>query len=158
MDKISEHITFEEATKSQTAIRKGIDNTPTEEHLANMKYLAETIFEPIRAHFGKPIGISSFYRGPALNKAIGGSKTSAHVSGQAMDIDGDIFGGVSNKDIFEYIIKNLPFMELIWEFGNDDKPDWVHVAISRDPKKNVKEILRAVKQGTKTVYLSCQQH
>lgn len=152
MDNISAHITIGEATKSQTGTRKGIDNTPTEEHLANMKYLAETIFEPIREHFGKPLGITSFYRCDALNKAIGGSKTSLHRIGEAMDIDGDIFGGVSNHDIFHYIKDNFSFKELIWEFGNDSKPDWVHVAISRNPKENVKEILRAVKQGTKTVY------
>lgn len=155
MNNISSHITYEEATKSQTGIRKGIDNTPTEEHLANMKYLAETIFEPIREHFGKPIGISSFYRGPALNKAIGGAATSQHVKGEAMDIDGDIFGGVDNIAIFEYIKTNLEYDQIIAEFGTIDKPDWVHVSIRRDGK-NRKQILRAVKQGTKTVYIPCQ--
>ena len=150
MDKISEHITFEEATKSQTAIRKGIDNTPTEEHLANMKYLAETVFEPLRAHFGKPLGVSSFYRGPKLNKAVGGSATSQHVNGEAMDIDGDIFGGVSNSDIFNYIKTNLPFDQLIWEFGDNNKPDWVHV--SYNGSKNRKQVLRAIKTNGRTAY------
>lgn len=155
MSNISAHITLAEAIKSQTATRKGIDNIPTEEHLANMQYLAETIFEPLRAHFNKPLGISSFYRGPKLNKAVGGSATSQHVNGEAMDIDGDIFGGVSNTDIFNYIKSNLPFDQLIYEFGTDVNPDWVHVSIRRDGK-NRKQILKAVKQGTKTVYLPWQ--
>lgn len=155
MSNISTHITLAEAIKSQTATRKGIDNTPTEEHLVNMKYLAETVFEPLRAHFNKPLGISSFYRGPKLNKAVGGSATSQHVNGQAMDIDGDIFSGVSNSEIYEYIKNNLPFDQLIWEFGTDKNPDWVHVSICKDGK-NRKQLLKAVKQGTKTVYLPCQ--
>jgi zinc D-Ala-D-Ala carboxypeptidase len=152
MTSISKHITLAEAIKSQTAVRKGIDNTPTEEHLVNMKHIAENVFEPIREYFKVPIGISSFYRGPKLNKAIGGSKTSQHVNGEAMDIDADIFGKITNMQIFNYIKDNLLFDQLIFEFGTKDNPDWVHVSLKRNGP-NRKQILRAVKQGTKTVYI-----
>ena len=136
---ISEHITEAEAFKSQTATRKGIDNTTTDpEVLANMKHVAE-LFEQIRANFGKPIGISSFYRSPALNKAVGGAKTSQHVKGEAIDIDADIFGGVKNSEIFAFA-KTLDFDQLLWEFGDANEPAWVH--ISRKPiGKNRKQIL-----------------
>ncbi len=127
---ISEHITEAEAFKSQTATRKGIDNTTTDvDVLANMKHVAE-LFEQIRAHFGKPIGISSFYRSPKLNKAVGGTATSQHVKGEAIDIDGDIFGGVKNSEIFAFA-KTLDFDQLLWEFGNEHEPDWVHISRKR---------------------------
>jgi uncharacterized protein YcbK (DUF882 family) len=136
---ISEHITEAEAFKSQTATRKGIDNTTTDpEVLANMKHVAE-LFEQIRANFGKPIGISSFYRSPALNKAVGGAKTSQHVRGEAIDIDADIFGGVKNSEIFAFA-KTLDFDQLLWEFGNTNEPAWVHISRKRTGK-NRKQIL-----------------
>jgi zinc D-Ala-D-Ala carboxypeptidase len=127
-DKISEHITLKEASKSQYAERKGIDNTPDEVIIANMQLVAEKCFEPVRQHFGKPIGISSFYRCPSLNLAIGGVANSQHIKGQAIDIDGDIFGHVSNSEIFAWIKANLQFDQLIWEYGNDENPAWVHVS------------------------------
>jgi uncharacterized protein YcbK (DUF882 family) len=136
---ISEHITEAEAFKSQTATRKGIDNTTTDpEVLANMKHVAE-LFEQIRANFGKPIGISSFYRSPALNKAVGGAKTSQHVRGEAIDIDADIFGGVKNSEIFAFA-KTLDFDQLLWEFGDANEPAWVHISRKRTGK-NRKQIL-----------------
>lgn len=136
---ISEHITEVEAFKSQTATRKKIDNTTTDaEVLANMRHVAE-LFEQIRAHFGKPIGISSFYRSPALNKAVGGAKTSQHVRGEAIDIDADIFGGVKNSEIFAFA-KTLDFDQLLWEFGNTNEPAWVHISRKRTGK-NRKQIL-----------------
>ena len=136
---ISEHITEAEAFKSQTATRKGIDNTTTDpEVLANMKHVAE-LFEQIRANFGKPIGISSFYRSPALNKAVGGAKTSQHVKGEAIDIDADIFGGVKNSEIFAFA-KTLDFDQLLWEFGDANEPAWVHISRKRIGK-NRKQIL-----------------
>lgn len=136
---ISEHITEAEAFKSQTATRKGIDNTTTDaEVLANMRHVAE-LFEQIRAHFGKPIGISSFYRSPALNKAVGGAKTSQHVRGEAIDIDADIFGGVKNSEIFAFA-KTLDFDQLLWEFGDSNEPAWVHISRKRIGK-NRKQIL-----------------
>lgn len=136
---ISEHITEAEAFKSQTATRKGINNSTTDaEVLANMRHVAE-LFEQIRAHFGKPIGISSFYRSPALNKAVGGAKTSQHVKGEAIDIDADIFGGVKNSEIFAFA-KTLDFDQLLWEFGDANEPAWVHISRKRIGK-NRKQIL-----------------
>ncbi len=134
---ISEHISYEEATKSQTAIRRGIDNTPTEEHLEAMKLVAEKCFEPIRKHFGIPIGISSFYRSKALNKAIGGAATSQHTKGEAIDIDADIFGSdISNKMIFDYAKTNLSFDQLIHEYGNNLQPAWVHISYKANGNRN----------------------
>lgn len=125
---ISAHITYAEATKSQTALRLGIDNTPTAEVLKRMRLVAETIFEPIRLHFGIPIAVSSFYRSPELNKAMGGAKTSQHVTGEAIDIDADVFGGLTNMQIFNYVLKNLPFDQLIHEYGTKKIPAWIHVS------------------------------
>lgn len=139
MQQISKNITQAEAFKSQTAVRRGIDNVATDpEILANMRHVAE-LFEQIRAHFGVPIGISSFYRSPAVNKAVGGAKSSQHVRGEAIDIDADIFGKVTNKQIFEFA-KSLDFDQLIWEFGDDNTPAWVHISRKRIGK-NRKQIL-----------------
>jgi hypothetical protein len=149
---LSEHLSLAEVTRSETAKRKGISNMPTEAHLANFKLLAEKVFEPIRMHFGKPIHISSGYRSDALNKAIGGSKTSQHCSGEAIDIDMDGSAhGITNKMVFDYIKDNLEFDQLIWEFGTSTNPDWVHVSYESS-KKQRKQILRAVKKNGKTVY------
>jgi hypothetical protein len=150
--KLSEHLNLAEVTRSETAKRKGIDNTPTPEHLENFKKLAENIFEPIRKHFGVPIHISSGYRSKALNTAIGGSLTSQHCSGEAIDIDMDgSANGVNNKMVFEFIKANLNFDQLIWEFGTKDAPDWVHVSFETSGKQR-KQILRAIKSGGKTAY------
>ena len=126
--KLSKNLSLGEFTSSQTAKRRGIDNTPKGNHLEAAKELAENIFQPIREHFGKPIFISSGYRSQALNEAIGGSKTSQHSKGEAIDIDMDHRNGPENEEIFHYIRENLPFDQLIWEFGTDKRPDWVHVS------------------------------
>ena len=150
---LSKHLSLAEVSRSETAKRKGISNTPSGEHLENFKKLAENIFEPIREHFGVPIHISSGYRSKELNSAIGGSSTSQHCSGEAIDIDMDgSTGGVSNKDVFDYIKANLNFDQLIWEFGTDSNPDWVHVSYESTGKQR-KQILKAVKSGGKTSYL-----
>lgn len=139
--RISENITYAEAFKSQSAVRHKIKNTTNDpEILKNMKHVAENVFEKIRAHFGKPIGISSFYRSPELNKIIGGSPTSQHTTGEAIDIDADIFGGLTNKEIFDFVKDNLEFSQLIWEYGNSKNPAWVHVSLKRNGK-NRKQIL-----------------
>jgi len=143
-EKISEHISYTDAIKSDTGIRKNIDNNPSEEILATMKYVAENVFEPIIAHFEVPIGITSFFRCEALNNAVGGSKTSDHITGSAIDIDSDIYGMITNQDIFNFVRDNLNFDQLIWEFGNDKEPAWVHVSLKKE--NNKKEILRAIKQ------------
>jgi len=148
--RISKHISYKEATQSQTAVRKGIKNEPDAYQLQNMQTLAENVFEPIREHFGVPIAINSFFRSPKLNKAIGGAAGSQHTQGRAIDID-DTLGGVSNKQMFEWIKENLDFDQLIWEFGNDSNPDWVHVSYVSSTE-NRKRVLKASRQNGKTVY------
>ena len=139
--RISENITYAEAFKSQSAVRKKIKNTTNDpEILKNMKHVAENIFEPIRKHFGKPIGISSFYRSKELNEAVGGASKSDHMTGEAIDIDADIFGGLTNKEIFDFVKDNLLYDKLIWEYGTTKQPAWVHVSLKR-VGKNRKQIL-----------------
>ena len=150
--KISQHLSLSEVTRSETAKRKGISNTPTAEHLDNFKLLAEKVFEPIRLHFGVPIHISSGYRSKELNDAIGGSQTSQHSKGQAIDIDMDgSTNGVTNKMIYDFIKEKLDFDQLIWEFGTNSNPDWVHVSYTKTG--NRKQKLKAVRSGGKTTYL-----
>ena len=133
---ISKHISYKEGVYSVTAIRKGIDNEPNEEQLSNMKLVAEKIFEPVRTHFKVPIKVNSFFRSPDLNRAIGGSTKSQHCKGQAIDID-DTYGKIKNSDIYWWIKENLDFDQMIWEFGNNDNPDWVHVSyVSPDKNRN----------------------
>jgi hypothetical protein len=132
---------------------------PTEAHIANFKLLAEKVFQPIRDHFGVPIRISSGYRSAALNKAIGGAgktvngiyvPSSQHCTGEAIDIDMD-GTEISNKQVFDFIKEHLEFDQLIWEFGTDANPDWVHVSYESTGKQR-KQVLKAVKQGKTTVY------
>ena len=146
--KISKHLTLAELTRSESAKRLGISNMPTQEHIENLKQLAEHIFEPIREHFGEPIYISSGYRSQKLNAAIGGAINSQHNRGMAIDIDMD-GTTIKNSAIFDYA-KTLPFDQLIWEFGTKDNPDWVHISYS---SLNRREILYARKQKGKTVYI-----
>jgi hypothetical protein len=149
--KISKHLTLEECTRSATADKLGIvNNNPNQSIIENMQLLAEKVFEPIREHFKTPIHVTSMYRGLNLNQAIKGSITSQHCSGQAMDIDMDAKGKPTNKDIFDFIKKNLEFDQMIWEFGNDKQPDWVHVSYTSG--KNRKQILKAKKINGKTTY------
>jgi len=151
---LSKNLTLFEMTKSEMAKRKGVSNQPTEEHIANMIVLAEKIFQPIRDHFGVPIYISSGYRSAALNKKIGGSKTSQHMKGEAMDIDMDGTNvGVTNVQIFNFIRNNLSFDQLIWEFGNGSSPDWVHVSYSVNGT-NRRDVLKATKGTFGTKYTS----
>lgn len=150
--KLSNNLTLVEATKSNTAIRRGIDNTPTDAHIENLKYLAQKVFQPLRENFGSAIYVSSGYRSKELNEAIGGSQRSFHSHGMALDLDQDGKSyAVSNADIFYYIKDNLPFSELIWEFGDEDKPDWVHVAIAKG-RENEKNAKIAYRENGKTKY------
>jgi hypothetical protein len=153
MENISKHLSMKEVTKSATATKLGIDNTPTPQHLANLKLLAEKVFEPIRAHFGKPIGVSSGYRSAALNEATpGSSSTSQHCSGEALDLDQGTTGtGITNKDVFEFIKNNLEFDQMIWEYGTKDEPDWVHVSYESTGKQR-KQILRCTRVNGKPSY------
>jgi zinc D-Ala-D-Ala carboxypeptidase len=144
--KLSAHFAVGEFTRSESAKREGLDNTPTAEHLENLKTLCEKVLEPIRLRFGS-INISSGYRGKMLNHFIGGSVSSDHCVGRAADIDMDDSGtGVTNKEIFEYIKNNLEFDQLINEFNYS----WVHVGYRQGA--NRKQVLNAVKEGGKTVY------
>jgi len=147
---LSKHLVLAEVTRSESAKRKGISNMPTPEHIENFKLIAQKVFEPIREHFKVPILISSGYRSKELNAAIGGSLTSQHCSGEALDLDMD-GTSVTNKQIFDFIKNNLVFDQLIWEFGTKDNPDWVHVSYESTGKQR-KQILRATKVNGKTVY------
>ena len=147
MPKISEHLELAELVRSESAKRLGVSNMPTEEHLANLKILAEKVFEPIRNNFRCPIYISSGYRSHSLNNAIGGVKGSHHLKGMAIDIDMDgTDNGITNKDIFDYIKNNLTFTQVIDEYNYS----WIHVSYDENNLK--KEILKATKQNGRTTY------
>ena len=148
---ISKHISYKEGVYSNTAIRRDINNDPNEEQLENMKLIADEVFEPLRVWVGGPIKINSFFRSPELNTAIGGSATSQHCKGQAMDID-DTFGKATNAEMYHWIKENLDFDQMIWEFGDDDNPNWVHVSYV-SPEKNRNRCLKAYKEGGKTKYI-----
>ncbi len=151
MEKISKHVSYKEGVYSRTAQRLGLKNEPTEDHLINMRVIAEKVFEPLRVHVNGPIKINSFYRGPELNKAIGGSSKSQHCNGQAIDID-DTFGHATNAEMYNFIKENLNFDQMIWEFGTDKNPNWVHVSyVSEDKNRN--RCLKAYKENNKTKYM-----
>mgnify|MGYP000554311424 CR=1 FL=1 len=149
--KLSDNLTLKEVTRSSTAIKHGIDNTPTPEHLENLKALATDVFQPIREHFGKPIYVSSGYRSEALNELIKGSATSQHCKGEALDLDAHVFGGLTNAELFAYIEEWIVFDQLIWEFGDGTEPDWVHVSYKKEGK-NRGQKLAAYKKDGKTKY------
>lgn len=150
-NKISKNITYKEAVYSETAKRKGIENKPNDEQMANMFSIAEMIFQPLRSWVGGPIKINSFFRSPELNRAIGGSKSSQHCKGQAMDLD-DVYGHKTNAEMFMYIRENLNFDQLIWEFGTDENPNWIHVSYV-DAQENRNRCLKAYKENGKTKYM-----
>ena len=135
---------------SRTATRLGIENKPDEKQLQNMVAVAEEIFEPLRMWVGGPIKINSFFRSPELNKAIGGSAKSQHCHGQAIDLD-DTFGRATNAEMFDFIKENLDFDQMIWEFGDDNNPNWVHVSYV-SPTENRKKCLKAYKDNKITKY------
>ena len=151
MKNISEHISYKEGVYSITALRLGLNNDPTKTHLTNMELLAEKVFEPLRKHVNGPIKINSFYRGPELNKAIGGSANSQHCKGQAIDID-DVYGYMSNADMYEFIKNNLSFDQMIWEFGNSNNPDWVHVSYVNEEANRNRCLLAYKDENNKTAY------
>lgn len=147
---LSKNLTLAEATKSQVATRLGIKNIPNQAQTRNLQLIAQHVFQPVRDHFDVAIAVTSGFRSLALNKAIGGSKTSEHMEGRALDLDGDVFGGVTNKEIFDYIKNNLEFNQLIWEFGDKDNPDWVHVSYKEGSNK--RQVLRAKMHKGRAVY------
>ena len=150
MEKISKHISYKEGVYSITAKRLGLNNKPDTYALVNMQVLAENVFEPLRKWVGGPIKINSFYRGEKLNKAIGGSSRSQHCQGRAMDID-DTYGHKTNAEMYNWIKENLDFDQMIWEFGTDDNPDWVHISYVSE-EENRKRCLKAARLNDKTTY------
>lgn len=147
MERISKYISYAEATKSNTAIKHGIDNTPNAEQLKAMQLVATELFDKVREHFGVPIAITSFLRVDKLNIKVGGAKGSQHTKGQAIDIDADVLGGLTNKEIYDYIRDNLDYDQLINEFNYS----WIHVSyVSKE--SNRKRQLAAVKSNGKTAY------
>ena len=148
---ISEHISYKEGVYSITATRRGINNIPNDEQLENMETVAEEVFEPLRVYVDGPIKINSFFRCEELNKAIGGSSKSQHCKGQAIDLD-DTFGRATNAEMYYFIKDKLDFDQLIWEFGDDDNPDWVHVSyVSEEDNRN--RCLKAYRENGKTRYM-----
>jgi zinc D-Ala-D-Ala carboxypeptidase len=145
--KISNHISYNEATVSQTALNRGIDNTPNQMALNCMKKVAESCFEPLRKWYGKPIRINSFYRSPELNTAIGGSANSQHSFGEAIDIS----TVNDNKILFDWLRKNVEFDQLLWEFGDNNNPAWIHISYT-ERRPNRQQVLRVVRENGKTVY------
>ena len=148
--KISDHITYAEAIHSNTAKRKSIDNTPNEVQVLSMKLLANKIFEPLRKWVGGPIKVNSFFRSVTLNEAIGGVASSQHCKGQAIDID-DVYGYKSNAEMYKWIQENLDYDQMIWEFGTDTQPNWVHISyVSKEENRN--KCLKAYKEHSRTKY------
>ena len=150
MERISEHISYKEGIKSNTATRLGIKNTPDDYQITNMVNIGVNVFEPRREYVGGPIRINSFYRCEELNRAIGGSSRSQHCEGRAIDLD-DTLGHKTNAEMYQYIKDNLSFDQLIWEFGDDTNPDWIHVSYVH-PDENRKRCLRAERINGKTTY------
>jgi len=146
---LSKSFTLNELTKSQEAIRLGIDNIPGEEQIQNLKILCEKILQPIRDFYGMPVSVSSGFRSPKLCEAIGSSRTSQHARGEAADFE--IFG-VANKDLSDWIVSNLEYDQCILEFWNINEPNsgWVHCSFST--KYNRKKYLKAENVNGKIVY------
>lgn len=147
---LTKNFTLAEMTKSETALRHGLDNTPGEVELANLRQLCENVLQPIRDHYQRGVKVNSGYRSPEVNAKVGGSKTSDHCQGKAADIE---IPGVANADLAQWIKENLAYTQLILEFYTRGVPDsgWVHVSYDADNLK--RQDLTAVKQGGKTVYL-----
>ena len=146
---LSKSFTLNELTKSQEATRLGIDNTPNEEHISNLKILCENILQPVRDFYGLPVSISSGYRSPELCEAIGSSRTSQHARGQAADFE--IFG-IANKDLADFIVKNLGYDQCILEFWNENEPNsgWVHCSFNSSGNRG--QFLKAEKVNGKVIY------
>ena len=152
MENISKHISWHEGTYSRTGERRDLENTPNDEQLKCMEEVAENLFEPLREWVGGPIKVNSFFRGEPVNTAIGGSKKSQHMKGQAIDID-DTFGYKTNAEMYHYIKDNLDFDQMIWEFGDDKNPNWIHISwVSHRPNRKKLTIAKKVNGRTKYIH------
>jgi zinc D-Ala-D-Ala carboxypeptidase len=147
--KLTENFSLSEMTKSETALRQGLDNTPGDEEIENLRKLAENVLQPIREAYGRGVKVNSGFRHPDVNAAVGGSRTSDHCKGQAADIE---IPGVANADLAQWISENLEFRQLILEFYTPGIPDsgWVHVSYVEGDNK--KQVMTAMKENGKTVY------
>lgn len=152
MYNISKNISYIEATQSPTALKYKLNNEPNNIELENMKYVAEIVFEPLRLHIDEPIRVNSFFRSPILNQLLGGDSHSQHMQGCAIDMS-IISPHFSNAYIFKYIKKNLPFDKLIWEFGSDISPAWVHVSLvkSNNRRESLKSYWSSGKKKFKVI-------
>jgi len=151
MKKISKHISYKEATHSDTAKRKKITNKPKAEHIKNMELLAEKVFEPLREWVEAPIQVNSMFRSEELNSVLKGSLNSSHLTGNAMDITS--MGGKTNLEMFHYIKDNLDFDQLIWEFGAE--PKWLHVSYINE-KDNRKQVLVTKRKNKYYTWTNCE--
>lgn len=152
MTQLTPNFTLAELTVSPTAKRLGLPNTPTQEHIANMKYVCEKILEPVRAHFGKPVQINSSYRSPAVNKAVGGSPTSQHSNGEAVDFE---IPGISNKVVADWVADNLEFDQVILEFysaKDGANSGWVHASIKRNGQNRKQRLIASKSKSGGTTY------
>lgn len=142
--KLSNLLSLQEATASFRAKQLGIDNTPTPEHIENLKWIANNIYDPIKTTFPNMI-LEVAYRNPQVNKAVGGAKNSQHMVGEAIDIDDKNESRVENKKVFDWVVKNLNFDQIIYEFGDDTGPDWIHISCKRGNVGNRKKITKAIR-------------
>lgn len=150
--RLTEHFTLEELIVSPTAKRLRLPNIPSPEHIANMKYVCEKILEPVRAHFGKPVQINSSYRAPMVNKAVGGSKTSQHSNGEAVDFE---IPGISNKAVADWVADNLEFDQVILEFysaKDGANSGWVHASIKRNGANRKQRLIASKSKSGGTTY------
>lgn len=147
---LTKNFTLSEMTKSETALRKGLNNLPTQDVISALQTLAVNVLQPVRDHYGRSVTVTSGYRSPEVNVAVGGSRTSDHCKGQAADIE---IVGIANADLAKYIEDKLQFTQLILEFYTQGIPDsgWVHV--SYDPNNLKKQVMTALRRDGKTVYL-----
>ena len=151
MKRVSKHISYKEATHSDTAKKYKIANKPSSEEIENMELLAEKVFEPLREWVGEPIRVNSMFRSPELNSALKGAPRSSHMKGQAFDITS--MGGKTNLEMFHYIIENLPFDQLIWEYGAE--PKWLHVSYVNE-KENRGQVLVTKRAGVYHTWSPCK--
>lgn len=153
--KISKYLSYEEIIYSQTAIKHGIDNEPSERQIAAFKEVAK-VFDEVREYIGAPLAVTSGFRSKELNARIGGAISSDHMSPNgntaALDIDAHVYSNGTNADIFHYIKDNCNFKQLIWEFGTDEEPAWVHIGVSRWLADNKNEVLVAKRVNGRTTY------
>lgn len=132
-------------------MRHGVDNTPDDYAIKNLERIARYIFQPTRDYFKHPIAVTSGYRGEALNSIVNGSRYSQHMTGEALDLDADVYGGMTNADLFHFIDLHLDYDQLIWEFGDDESPAWVHVSLKSEGNRGRK--MKAVREDGVTTYI-----